>query len=264
MITKLDSLKTKEVSKLIACRKHIQSYDTMYKFYNRGLWSSKLKLRYYRKKQKAFSEIVKIFTCNSIKYHTGAITNANKTIIAYGDGRFSLTMRGKRSGPTKVIIKALQKCEQNRGVTVQMIDEYLTSQVCNNCKKRNVEKVVQRSAKRRVHSVLQCQETAYNIIWNRNKETMTLIFHHSSVLNQKNNCKYRVSLILLFDTPWVFGLSYTPLQEHVNWSRNTQIFQSFYYKPTTKALLGSHITKSVCTTENSTILEVEAKVTGYD
>ncbi|KAI8638643.1 hypothetical protein BD408DRAFT_422733 [Parasitella parasitica] len=76
-------------------------------------------------------------------------------------------MRGKRSGPTKTIIKALQKCKENRGVTVQMVDEYLNSQVCNNCKKRNVENVVQRSAKRRVHSVLQCQETACNIIWNR-------------------------------------------------------------------------------------------------
>ncbi|KAI8647718.1 hypothetical protein BD408DRAFT_408368, partial [Parasitella parasitica] len=76
-------------------------------------------------------------------------------------------MRSKRSGPTKTIIKALQKCKENRGVTAQMVDEYLTSQVCNNCKKRNVEYVVQRSAKRRVHSVLRCQETACNIFWNR-------------------------------------------------------------------------------------------------
>ncbi|KAI8637203.1 hypothetical protein BD408DRAFT_424966, partial [Parasitella parasitica] len=53
---------------------------------------------------------------------------ANKIIIAYGDGRFSPTMRGKRSGPTKTIIKALQKCKENRGVTVQMVDEYLNSQ----------------------------------------------------------------------------------------------------------------------------------------
>ncbi|KAI8641543.1 hypothetical protein BD408DRAFT_417986 [Parasitella parasitica] len=194
MITELDSLKTGEVSKfLIACRKRIQSYDTMYEFYNSGLWSSKLKFRCYRKKQKAFSEIVKVFTHDSIKYRSGASTNvktttrnnnsysrpppldgsvkANKTIIAYGDGRFSPTMRGKRSGPTKTIIKALQKCKENRGVTVQIVDEYLTSQVCNNCKKRN-------------------------------QETMTIVFHHSSVLNQKNNCKHCMSLILLFDTPW--------------------------------------------------------------
>ncbi|KAI8636294.1 hypothetical protein BD408DRAFT_426380 [Parasitella parasitica] len=202
MITELDSLKTGEVLKfLIACRKRIQSYDAMYEFYIRGLWSSKLKFRCYRKKQKAFSEIVKMFTRDSIKYRTGASINnnsysrppplggsvkVNKTIIAYRGGRFSPTMRGKRPGPTNTFIKALQKCEENRGVTAQMIDEYLTSQVCK--KKRNVENVVQRSAKRR-------------------QETMTLVFHHSSVLDQKNNCKHCVSLILLLNTPWVFGLS---------------------------------------------------------
>ncbi|KAI8640506.1 hypothetical protein BD408DRAFT_419628, partial [Parasitella parasitica] len=90
-------------------------------------------------------------------------------------------MRGKRLGPTKTIIKALQKCEENCGVTVQMVDEYLTSQVSNNCKKRNVENVVQRSAKRRVHSVLQCQETACNIIWNRDimaaKNILNIFLH---------------------------------------------------------------------------------------
>ncbi|KAI8641962.1 hypothetical protein BD408DRAFT_322111, partial [Parasitella parasitica] len=108
MITELDSLKTGEVSKfLIACIKRIESYDTMYEFYNRGLWSSKLKFRCYRKKQKAFSEIVKMFTHDSIKCRTGVSTNvktttrnnnsysrpppldgsvkANKTIIAYRD-----------------------------------------------------------------------------------------------------------------------------------------------------------------------------------
>ncbi|KAI8637989.1 hypothetical protein BD408DRAFT_423627 [Parasitella parasitica] len=207
MITELDSLKTREVSKfLIACIKRIESYDIMYEFYNRGLRSSKLKFRCYRKKQKAFSEIVKMFTHDSIKYRTGVFTNvktttrnnnsysrpppldgsvkANKTIIAYGDGRFSPTMRGKSSGPKKTIIKALQKCKENCGVTVQMVDEYLTSQVCNNCKKRNW-----------------LQKTSLTYFYMQ-QETTTLVFHHSSVLNQKNNCKHCVSLILLFDTPW--------------------------------------------------------------
>ncbi|KAI8639099.1 hypothetical protein BD408DRAFT_421967, partial [Parasitella parasitica] len=134
-----------------------------------------------KKEAKSLQRIVKMFTHDSIKYRAGASTNvktatgnnnsysrpppldgsvkANKIIIAYGDG------------PTKTIIKALQKCKENRGVTVQIVDEYLTSQVCNSCKKRN-------------------------------QETMAFVFHHSSVLNQKNNCKHCVSLTLLFDTPW--------------------------------------------------------------
>ncbi|KAI8636965.1 hypothetical protein BD408DRAFT_71311 [Parasitella parasitica] len=61
-----------------------------------------------------------------------------------------------------------------------MVDEYLSSQVCNNCKKRNVENVVQRSAKRRV---LQCQETACNIIWNRDimvaKNILNIFLHEA-------------------------------------------------------------------------------------
>ncbi|KAI8641591.1 hypothetical protein BD408DRAFT_417841, partial [Parasitella parasitica] len=172
-------IKTGEVSKsLIAGRKRIQSYDTMYEYYNRGLWSSKLKFRCHRKKQKAFSEITT--TRNNSSYSRppplDGSFKANKTIIAYGDGRFLPTMRGKRPGPTKTIIKALQKCKENRGVTVQMVDEYLTSHVCNNCKKEWLQKT----------------SSKYFYM----QETMTLRSE------SKDNCKHCVSLILLFDTPW--------------------------------------------------------------
>ncbi|KAI8643701.1 hypothetical protein BD408DRAFT_414407 [Parasitella parasitica] len=42
--------------------------------------SSKLKFRCYRKKLKAFSEIVKMFTHVSIKYRTGASTDVKSTM----------------------------------------------------------------------------------------------------------------------------------------------------------------------------------------
>ena len=155
-----------------------------------------------------------MFTYGSTKYHSGASTNvktstktnnnfsrpppldnltkANKTIIAYGDGAFSPSMRGKRSGPTKAIVKAIQKCS----VAVVMTDEYLTSQVCNKCKQRNVENVTQKTSKRRVHSVLQCQESTCNVIWNRDvmaANNILDIFLHAAANNDTRLSPFRRS-----------------------------------------------------------------------
>lgn len=51
------------------------------------------------------------------------------------------------------------------------------------------------------------------------------------------------------------------VEEHANWSRNTQTFQKFYYKPTTKTSLGSQITYSIFSAENFTTLEAEVEAT---
>ncbi|KAI8976741.1 hypothetical protein BDB01DRAFT_304268 [Pilobolus umbonatus] len=80
VMTELDSLKTGDMPKfLTACRKRVQHYDAMNNFYNKGLWSSKMKFRCYRKKQQAFSEITKMFNHGSNKYNTGASTNVKKS-----------------------------------------------------------------------------------------------------------------------------------------------------------------------------------------
>ncbi|CEG82087.1 hypothetical protein RMATCC62417_16210 [Rhizopus microsporus] len=50
-------------------------------------------------------------------------------------------------------------------------------------------------------------------------------------------------------------------KEHANWSRNTQTFERFYYKPSTRASLGSRITDSIFTAENLTALEAGAEAT---
>ncbi|OAD73980.1 hypothetical protein PHYBLDRAFT_145444 [Phycomyces blakesleeanus NRRL 1555(-)] len=57
------------------------------------------------------------------------------------------------------------KCSKNM---MYMLDEYLTSQVCNESKKINLENLVNSNLKRRVYTILQCQETTCNIVWNRN------------------------------------------------------------------------------------------------
>jgi hypothetical protein len=150
--------------------------------------SSKLQFKCYMRKQKTISEIVKRFTYNSLKYHKNALTNvktatkehdqyyppspldndtkSSATIIAYGYGSFGASMRGKRPGPVKSILKALRKHSSDRFI-VCMVDEHLTSQVCNIYKKRNVENIIAKGSKRRVHSVLQCQNNTCNTVWNR-------------------------------------------------------------------------------------------------
>ncbi|KAL0075100.1 hypothetical protein J3Q64DRAFT_1764112 [Phycomyces blakesleeanus] len=63
-------------------------------------------------------------------------------------------MRGKKARPTKSTLKTLQKCLADNVILVCMVVEFLTSQVCNSFKKRNIDNKATRGLKRRVHSVL--------------------------------------------------------------------------------------------------------------
>lgn len=60
---------------------------------------------------------------------------------------------------------------QTNTVQVCFIDEYLTSQVCNTCKKRNLDNITTTNSKRRVHLVLKCNNNSCNIVWNRDVNT---------------------------------------------------------------------------------------------
>lgn len=140
------------------------------------------------RKQKGVNEICKRLIYGSAKYNnaasTGVKTSNNggntysspapidqlerpkKTIIAYGDGMFNTSPRGNQAAPARLIKKALKKycCKQ---LEVFMVDEYLTSQVCNKCKIRNVDNIVTQKSKRRVHTILKCNQNTCNVIWNR-------------------------------------------------------------------------------------------------
>ncbi|KAI7906086.1 uncharacterized protein BX663DRAFT_483730 [Cokeromyces recurvatus] len=153
-------------------------------YYNENNWKPKLKFQYYMKEQKGVHEICKRFVYNSSKYHQKSSTSEKsvinnvskiypptptnhkerpvKTIIALGDGVFNTSSRSNRSSPVRTITKALKRyCGQQ--LEVVMVDEYLTSQICNKCKIRNVEIVVTKKSKRRVDIILQCQQNTCNI-----------------------------------------------------------------------------------------------------
>ncbi|OAD65418.1 Homeodomain-like DNA binding domain-containing transcription factor [Phycomyces blakesleeanus NRRL 1555(-)] len=91
-----------------------------------------------------------------------------KTSIAFGDGVMNMEM--------------------------YMLYEYLTSQVCNEFKKRNVENLVNSKSKRRVHAILQLQETTCNIVWNRDIMAVHNILDIFLFSSRNNNQRPDVSV----------------------------------------------------------------------
>ncbi|KAL0077491.1 hypothetical protein J3Q64DRAFT_1873112 [Phycomyces blakesleeanus] len=75
-----------------------------------------------------------------------------------------------------------------------MLYEYLTSQVCNEFKKRNVENLVNSKSKRRVHAILQLQETTCNIVWNRDIMAVHNILDIFLFSSRNNNQRPDVSV----------------------------------------------------------------------
>ena len=65
----------------------------------------------------------------------------------------------------------LKKSKENAnnpmgGTEFVSVDEYLTSQICNKCKSKQLNNISITGSKRRVHSVLKCESCG--TMWNRN------------------------------------------------------------------------------------------------
>lgn len=57
------------------------------------------------------------------------------------------------------------------------------------------------------------------------------------------------------------GHTIEQVKDHANWSRNSQTFEKFYCKPTTRQSMGSQITNSIFSTDKPTTLKTEAETT---
>ncbi|RCH87464.1 hypothetical protein CU097_001116, partial [Rhizopus azygosporus] len=84
-----------------------------------------------------------------------------------------LSMKGKRAAPTRRITKEIKrKCKQSNGETeFVLVDEYLTSQICNKCKSKKLNSISIIGSKRRVHSVLKCESCG--TVWNHDVNSIT-------------------------------------------------------------------------------------------
>ncbi|KAG1168131.1 hypothetical protein G6F70_009254 [Rhizopus microsporus] len=79
-----------------------------------------------------------------------------------------LSMKGKRAALTKRITEEIKrKCKQSNGGTEFVsVDEYLTNQICNKCKSKQLNNISVTGSKRRAHSVLKCESCC--TVWNCN------------------------------------------------------------------------------------------------
>ncbi|KAI7907630.1 uncharacterized protein BX663DRAFT_528406 [Cokeromyces recurvatus] len=154
-ISNWSSLKTLNIKDFIkAYKEKLALYDDIKK--------SKLKFQRYVKKQKGVHEICKRFVYNSSKCHQKSSTGV-KSVINNISKFYPPTLTDHKERPVKTII-ALGDGVQ---LEVVMVNEYLTSQICNKCKIRNVKNVVTKKSKRRVHTILQCQQntSAHNNLY---------------------------------------------------------------------------------------------------
>ncbi|CEG76575.1 hypothetical protein RMATCC62417_11459 [Rhizopus microsporus] len=197
-ISELPTLKTANLTSfLLAASIRLQNYQRIYNYYCQDKWSQKLKLKTYINKQKGTQEIVKGLFDNSKKYDkssTVGVRNQNKSkhihlppadlpsssqrkqIIAFGNGSFCSSMKGKRAASTKRITEEIKrKCKQSNGGTEFVsVDEYLTSQIYNKCKSKQLNNISIIGSKRRVHSVLKCE--SYGTVWNRDVNSALNIY----------------------------------------------------------------------------------------
>ncbi|ORE21409.1 hypothetical protein BCV71DRAFT_276175, partial [Rhizopus microsporus] len=91
-----------------------------------------------------------------------------RQIIAFENGSFCSSMKGKRAAPIRRIteeIKRKYKQSNGGGTEFVSVDEYLTSQICNKCKSKQLNNISITGSKRRVHSVLKCESCG--TVWNR-------------------------------------------------------------------------------------------------
>ncbi|RIB06869.1 hypothetical protein C2G38_2046461 [Gigaspora rosea] len=89
------------------------------------------------------------------------ITKKNpRTIVAYGDGKFSSCSKGHVSGPIKGLYRELKR---RLGKRVRLVDEYRTSIICSTCNGRM-------DKRSRFWSLKVCKNiclVSFQTLWNR-------------------------------------------------------------------------------------------------
>jgi transposase len=201
-------LKTSCLERYIeSCKIRIDNYERVWSFFTTDNWLIKSRFKVYLKKQKQTNEISRRFLHGSKKNSCSTKNRAKKqsnekwvsaspvdldvkrkkTIIAFGDGKFSTSMKGCISGTTRWIKSAMKVlADKIPSVAFTEVDEYKTSKVCSSCNEKALENVVDRRSKPKLHAVLKCETCG--IVWNRDVNTaknIYSIFIHQALNNHK-------------------------------------------------------------------------------
>jgi hypothetical protein len=227
LIDDIPSLKTHQSRELWnAILYRITHFFTIAAYYDRDWRFNVLKLKSYKGRQKGLNEIARRLTFGSQKYgcsptplHTHMVhpkarkklvwtptsscdkpeeDHRHHYIIAFGNASWG-NVRGKMPAPSKRLLGHLKNLSrlQNRLISVVMIDEYLTSQICAHCHQRSLQNVKERpssggDAGPSIHAVLKCDNCS--TVWNRDRmaaKNMAYIFKYMALHNDERPLPFR-------------------------------------------------------------------------
>jgi hypothetical protein len=221
------TLKTSNLEQTrIAISYRLENFFRIVAYYDRDLRFKVLKLRSYKGRQKGLAEIGRRLTHGSRKYgnspepfHTHMLqpqdTKRSKWknlpncdrpadggfhhhVIAFGNAKFG-NIRSKMPAPSKQLLRHLRSLRKLRNckVSVVMIDEYLTSQVCAHCQRRTLKHARERTSAgsqngNKIHTVLKC--TSCSTVWNRDvmaARNIRSIFMSMAMNNDERPIRFR-------------------------------------------------------------------------
>jgi hypothetical protein len=107
-----------------------------------------------------------------------------RTVIAFGDGDFGTSWRGKKAAAYKVIYRSL--CRLQRTVTnlkVLLVPEPYSSQVCSKCNTRTLDHMHAHGLS--LHAVLKCKTC--RTVWNRDCNASRNLFHIATYAAMNDN-----------------------------------------------------------------------------
>jgi len=199
LIDGMPSVKTTILDNLrVAITYRLHNFWDICRHYDQDWRYRVLQLKSYKGRQKGLEEIGRRLTFGSAKYGSdprphhiqllepqarrrpsfvpqSPVDKPNEDsvqhyIIAFGNGSAPL-LRGKLPAPSKRVLDHLKSLHRrNVRISIIVIDEYLTSQVCAECHQRTLVHLKDRSMSpnapgAKIHAVLKC--TSCSTVWNR-------------------------------------------------------------------------------------------------
>jgi len=184
--TILDHIPSSRTSNILTFDNYIkyvlQGYKKLIEFYDERWRFSRFQR--YIGRQKALVEVCRRFTTGSKKYSSTPITSPRskkrkkwkckepheeqkRTVVAFGDGMFSPTMKGKRAGVSRLLFRALCRHDRLGHLTLVKVPEFRSSKVCSKCQMLQTLDHVRDKASsgESLHAVLRCKKC--DTVWNR-------------------------------------------------------------------------------------------------
>jgi len=107
-----------------------------------------------------------------------------RTVIAFGDGDFGTSWRGKKAAAYKVIYRSLCRLQRTvANLKVLLVPEPYSSQVCSKCNTRTLDHMHAHGLS--LHAVLKCKTC--RTVWNRDCNASRNLFHIATYAAMNDN-----------------------------------------------------------------------------